>query len=170
MVPGGASSTGSARADIAYSPRRSLVSATARICCAHGIDLSLHIADVLGVIKYEQLKNIVLVGHSYGGCVISGIAEAVCPMQDQTRWSFSTLSFQTMANSTFDLVQPAVQEVIQRRACGAGEIDRARARLQRRFSVNEKDRAWVNSLATPQPIATMTEKLTLSGARERDAE
>lgn len=32
-----------------------------------GINLSLHIADVLGVIKYEQLNDIVLVGHSYGG-------------------------------------------------------------------------------------------------------
>ncbi|MGC1843357.1 MAG: alpha/beta fold hydrolase, partial [Pseudolabrys sp.] len=42
-----------------------------------GIDLSLHIADVLGVIKYEQLRNFVLVGHSYGGCVISGIAEVM---------------------------------------------------------------------------------------------
>ena len=41
-----------------------------------GIDLSLHIVDVLGVIKYERLRNFVLVGHSYGGCVISGIAEA----------------------------------------------------------------------------------------------
>src|SRR4029078_1404466 len=39
-----------------------------------GIDLSLHIADVVGVIKYERLRNFVLVGHSYGGCVISGTA------------------------------------------------------------------------------------------------
>src|SRR4029434_9965149 len=42
-----------------------------------GIDASLHIADVLSVIKYERLDNIVLVGHSYGGCVISGIVEAM---------------------------------------------------------------------------------------------
>jgi hypothetical protein len=37
------------------------------------------------------------------------------------------------------------------------------------FKVNEKDRAWIDSLATPQPIATMTEKLTLTGARDRIA-
>jgi len=35
--------------------------------------------------------------------------------------------------------------------------------------VNEKDRAWVDSLAGPQPIGTMTEKLKPTGARERIA-
>jgi hypothetical protein len=37
------------------------------------------------------------------------------------------------------------------------------------FRVNEKDRAWVDSLAGPQPIGTMTEKLKLTGARDRIA-
>jgi hypothetical protein len=35
------------------------------------------------------------------------------------------------------------------------------------FLVNEKDQAWVDSLTGPQPIGTMTEKLTITGARER---
>src|SRR3989442_15824836 len=34
--------------------------------------LETHIADVLGVIKYEDLRNIVLIGHSYGGKVPTG--------------------------------------------------------------------------------------------------
>ena len=33
--------------------------------------------------------------------------------------------------------------------------------------MNEKDQAWVDSLCGPQPIGTMTEKMTLTGARER---
>ena len=37
------------------------------------------------------------------------------------------------------------------------------------FNVNEKDRAWVDAQCTPQPIKTMTQKLTLTGARERIA-
>jgi pimeloyl-ACP methyl ester carboxylesterase len=32
-------------------------------------DLETHIQDMLGVIKYEDLNDIVLVGHSYGGMV-----------------------------------------------------------------------------------------------------
>jgi hypothetical protein len=35
------------------------------------------------------------------------------------------------------------------------------------FRVNEKDRAWVDRLCTPQPIATMTDPSSITGARDR---
>jgi len=38
-------------------------------------DLETHIADVLGVIEYEDLHNVVLIGHSYGGMVATGVAD-----------------------------------------------------------------------------------------------
>jgi len=41
--------------------------------CHPDIDLSTHILDIVNLIKFEQLENIVLVGHSYGGMVISGV-------------------------------------------------------------------------------------------------
>src|SRR5215813_7388331 len=41
------------------------------------IDLDTHIQDVIGVIEEEDLSDIVLVGHSYGGMVISGVADRV---------------------------------------------------------------------------------------------
>jgi pimeloyl-ACP methyl ester carboxylesterase len=40
-----------------------------------GITLDTHIADIVGVIEAEELEDIVLVGHSYGGSVITGVAE-----------------------------------------------------------------------------------------------
>ena len=39
------------------------------------IDLETHIADVLNVITYEDLRNVVLLGHSYGGMVATGVAD-----------------------------------------------------------------------------------------------
>ncbi|WP_407166273.1 alpha/beta fold hydrolase [Bradyrhizobium sp. ORS 111] len=39
------------------------------------IDLEAHIQDVLAVIKYEDLSDIVLLGHSYGGMVATGVAD-----------------------------------------------------------------------------------------------
>jgi pimeloyl-ACP methyl ester carboxylesterase len=39
------------------------------------IRLATHVADVVNVIKWEQLTDVVLVGHSYAGFVISGVAE-----------------------------------------------------------------------------------------------
>jgi pimeloyl-ACP methyl ester carboxylesterase len=38
-------------------------------------DLETHIQDMLGVIKYEDLNDIVLIGHSYGGMVATGVAD-----------------------------------------------------------------------------------------------
>jgi pimeloyl-ACP methyl ester carboxylesterase len=41
------------------------------------IDLETHIEDMLNVIKYEDLRDIVLIGHSYGGMVATGVADRV---------------------------------------------------------------------------------------------
>jgi len=130
-----------------------------------GINLSLHIADVIGVIKFEQLNDIVLVGHSYGGCVISGVAEAA---PDAIRSIvFLDAFIPDNGDATLDLVQPAVQEVI-RGALARGDTT-IPVRDAAAFRVNEKDRAWVDLLSGPQPIGTMTEKIKLTGARERIA-
>jgi pimeloyl-ACP methyl ester carboxylesterase len=39
------------------------------------VDLNLHIQDVVAVLHYEDLHDVILVGHSYGGMVITGIAD-----------------------------------------------------------------------------------------------
>ncbi len=41
------------------------------------IDLSLHIQDIVNVILWEDLYDVVLVGHSYGGMVVTGVADRV---------------------------------------------------------------------------------------------
>src|SRR5512145_1133775 len=44
---------------------------------SRAINLETHVADVLGVIDCEDLRDIVLVGHSYGGMVATGVADRV---------------------------------------------------------------------------------------------
>ncbi len=39
------------------------------------IDLETHIQDMLNVIRYEDLREVVLIGHSYGGMVATGVAD-----------------------------------------------------------------------------------------------
>jgi pimeloyl-ACP methyl ester carboxylesterase len=41
------------------------------------VGLSTHIEDIVKVLEFEDLHEIVLVGHSYGGMVIAGVAERV---------------------------------------------------------------------------------------------
>src|SRR5262245_57469781 len=42
---------------------------------SRAVNLDTHIADVLGVIDCEDLRDVVLVGHSYGGMVATGVAD-----------------------------------------------------------------------------------------------
>jgi pimeloyl-ACP methyl ester carboxylesterase len=41
------------------------------------VDLTTHIMDILNVIAFENLRDVVLVGHSYGGMVITGVADRI---------------------------------------------------------------------------------------------
>jgi pimeloyl-ACP methyl ester carboxylesterase len=40
-----------------------------------GVNLDTHLTDVLNVLEYEDRHDVVLVGHSYGGMVITGVAD-----------------------------------------------------------------------------------------------
>ncbi|HZT50589.1 MAG TPA: alpha/beta hydrolase [Stellaceae bacterium] len=115
------------------------------------IDLSLHITDVLNVLRWEELQDVVLCGHSYGGMVVTGVA-------DKAAARIRTLVY-------VDAFVPESGESwleLRRRAFPPGPtIAPTRAED---FRVNERDRPWVDRLCTPQPAATSTEKLALSGA------
>jgi pimeloyl-ACP methyl ester carboxylesterase len=39
------------------------------------VDLETHIADILAALEFEDLRNVILVGHSYGGMVATGVAD-----------------------------------------------------------------------------------------------
>ena len=39
------------------------------------VDLDLHITDIVNVLQFEDLRDVILVGHSYGGMVITGVAD-----------------------------------------------------------------------------------------------
>lgn len=41
------------------------------------VGLGTHVEDVVGVLLFEDLRDVVLVGHSYGGVVITGVADRV---------------------------------------------------------------------------------------------
>lgn len=39
------------------------------------VDLAMHVTDIAAVLHYEDLHDVILVGHSYGGMVITGAAD-----------------------------------------------------------------------------------------------
>jgi pimeloyl-ACP methyl ester carboxylesterase len=132
---------------------------------APGIDLATHAADVVNLLKWERLNEVVLCGHSYGGFVISGVAE-VMPAQIRSVVfldAFLPENGDTIQKLTGSAVQDAIRAAMQR-----GELG-VRPRPAEALGVNEADRQWVDDLCVPQPIGTFTSPIALSGARERIA-
>jgi pimeloyl-ACP methyl ester carboxylesterase len=130
-----------------------------------GIDLKTHSTDIVNVMTWERLTDVVLCGHSYGGFVISGVAE-------KTSSAIRSIVFLDAfvpknGDSVLDLTGPAVQDGV-RAALQRGDIS-IPPRPAEAFGVNAADRAWVDSLCVGQPIGTFTDKISLSGARDRIA-
>jgi pimeloyl-ACP methyl ester carboxylesterase len=130
-----------------------------------GIELKTHIADVVNVMKWERLDDVVLCGHSYGGFIISGVAEQMASAIRSI--VFLDAFVPRNGEAVLDLTGPAVQEGV-RAALQRGDIA-IPPRAAAAFGVNAADRAWVDSLCGPQPIATFTDKTALTGARDRIA-
>jgi pimeloyl-ACP methyl ester carboxylesterase len=129
------------------------------------IDLDTHIADIVNVVKWEDLKGVCLVAHSYGGWPVSGALEqihdrvtsivfldAFVPEDGQKGFDFAS-----------DFSRKGTIEAQQK-----GEISRP-APPASAFHVNDKDRAWVDSKTTPQPLALAFSTIKLAGAREKVA-
>lgn len=66
----------STHGDIVYRPTLTGLGERVHLSDA-GINLTTYINDILNVIRFEDLHDLILVGHSYGGMVISGVAEQV---------------------------------------------------------------------------------------------
>ena len=130
-----------------------------------GIDLKTHIADVVNVMKWEQLTDVVLCGHSYGGMIISGVAEQMAPALRSI--VFLDAFVPKNGEAVADLTGPAVREAAAA-AMQRGDIV-IPPRPAEAFGVNEADRAWVDRLCVGQPIGTFTDKIALTGAVDRIA-
>jgi pimeloyl-ACP methyl ester carboxylesterase len=130
-----------------------------------GVSLATHVTDVVNAITWEGLSDIVLCGHSYGGFVISGVAEQV----GDRIGSIVFLDAFVPANgeSLIDITSQATRDNIQA-AAARGDIT-VPFRPAAFFGVNEKDQAWMDQMCVPHPIATMLDTLTLTGAVDRIA-
>jgi pimeloyl-ACP methyl ester carboxylesterase len=129
------------------------------------IDLDTHINDVVNVVKWEDLKGVCLVAHSYGGWPVSGALEKILDRVSSIVFldAFVPEDGQKGFDVASDFSRKGTVEAQQK-----GEISRP-APPASAFHVNEQDRAWVDSKTMPQPLALAFSTIKLTGARERVA-
>jgi pimeloyl-ACP methyl ester carboxylesterase len=131
---------------------------------SRSINLTTHIADIVNVIAWERLDNIVLAGHSYGGMVITGVADLI---PEKISALVYLDAFLPGDNQSLHDLQPPERAQLQKDSATELTdfgVPPAPAAL---FNVNEADRDWVDSLSTKQPLATLTERLKLTGGISR---
>ena len=129
------------------------------------VDLDTHVTDVVNLIKYEGLQNIVLAGHSYAGSIITGVAEQMLPSIASIVFidAFLPVNGDTMLSMTTEALRAASLA-----AKAKGDISRPVVPAAA-FRVNEKDRAWVDSKLTPQPLGPSFTPIKFTGARDKVA-
>jgi pimeloyl-ACP methyl ester carboxylesterase len=119
------------------------------------INLDTHIADVVNVFKWEELSNVVLVGHSYGGMVITGVADA---LPDRIRSLVYLDAFVPgNGNALVNFLPPgAPPPKVVNEYCLA-PLPAAF------FGASPEVAALVDAHTTPMPAACFTQPLKLSG-------
>ena len=130
------------------------------------IDLETHIDDVVKLIEFEDLADVVLVGHSYAGSVVTGVADRVpralallvycdsAPLGDgQTMLGLNSPEGQTQIRQEVDdagegwRLPPPAWDPLERGASLRGLGERELGLLRRK--------------STPQPFGTWTQPLRL---------
>jgi len=130
------------------------------------INLTTHITDIVNTIRWEGLDRVVLLGHSYGGMVISGVADRIPAKIASLVYLDAVIPGDNQ--SIYDLVPPEIAKLqIDGAAANGGFAIPATPAAA--FNVNPKDRAWVDAMCTPQPIGCMNERLKLTGGASRVA-
>jgi pimeloyl-ACP methyl ester carboxylesterase len=129
-----------------------------------GIDLDAHIADILAVLQFEDLRDVVLVGHSYGGMVATGVADRAADRI--ARLVYLDAFVPRDGQSLFDLIGEAATARVREAARVEGEGWRVPANPMPP-DTPEADVAWAGPRRMMQPLATFEQKLRLTGAAER---
>jgi pimeloyl-ACP methyl ester carboxylesterase len=120
------------------------------------VDLSMHIADVLGTIEYEQLNEVVLVGHSYGGMVVTGVADRA-PGRVRTLVYLDAFVPQA-GQALLDLLPAQVREHFPKDGWQVPPRT-----PQQQGMTDPAEIAWLEGRRDLQPIKTFTQPLALEG-------
>ena len=125
------------------------------------IDLNTHIQDVVNVLEYEDLSKVVLVGHSYGGMVITGVTERAAERLAHVVYLDAFIPQDGQA--LVDLVNQSFQEGMRQQAQAAG--GRLPPFPVEQYGVfADADVRWVGPKLVPHPFKTLTTPVRLMNA------
>ena len=120
---------------------------------ARSVDLETQISDVLNLIRWEELDDFVLCGHSYGGMVVTGVADRI--PQRLRSLVYLDAFVPEDGESLVQFAPIADEQLVDGWKCKpiSAEV----------FGVNAADRAWVDRQCTLQSVACFRQPAHLAG-------
>ncbi len=136
------------------------------------VDLDTHVTDVVNLIEFEDLHDVVLLGHSYGGLVVTGVADRI-PERISCLVYLDTAPLPSGA-SLLEKFPPELRKRTEEQVQELGEgwkfpipPPQELANMASLQGVDEDHLRLLYSRATPQPFGTYTQPLHLKNpARE----
>ncbi len=129
-----------------------------------GIDLNAHIDDILNVLRFEDLNDVVLIGHSYGGMVATGVADRA---PERIRHLVYLDAFAPRNGEAAMSLQP---EAVRLRMADAVRTSGDGWRVPPNPmppDTSEADVAWAMPKRVMQPVKTFQQPIELTGAVEK---
>jgi pimeloyl-ACP methyl ester carboxylesterase len=132
------------------------------------VTLETHVEDVVNLLHYEDLRNVVLVGHSYAGAVVTGVADR-CPERIAALVYLDTGPLRD-GTAIADVESPEQREQQSRSVADGGEgwrwpvPDRATlvsGMFGSASGLSDAQLETIERRATAQPYATFTSPLRL---------
>ncbi len=127
------------------------------------IDLDLHVRDVVAVLHYEDLRDVILVGHSYGGMVITGVADRAA--ERVGRIVYLDAATPVNGQSLVDVAGPIIEVVRPdgRMVDGVEVVLLPSADAGRMYGVSDPDDlAWMADRLTGHPWKCFEQPLQLT--------
>ncbi len=122
------------------------------------VDLDTHIQDIVGLLEAEELTDVLLVGHSYAGIVITGVADKAA---ERLRGLVYIDAFVPDSDFSLQANNPSRFEMFAKLVDDEGDDIMILPADANMWSVEDEDDVdWLNRRMTPQPINTYRQKLT----------
>ena len=129
------------------------------------ISLQTHVEDIVSLVEAEELKDFVLVGHSYGGLVITGVADILRERVSHYVYLDATLPDDMSAGASFGWAESNSAELREARLKAVHEQGKGVGLPPPppdAFAVTkESELAWVQRRLRPMPLQTYLGKITL---------
>jgi pimeloyl-ACP methyl ester carboxylesterase len=125
------------------------------------VTLQTHVKDIANLLRWEDLGDVVLCGHSYGGMVIAGAADREASRVKAMVYLDAFVPADGQSAMDLRPKDRVEQARAQARDSGGWMLPPTPAAT---FKVNEADQAWVDAKCTNFPMACFTQPLRLTGA------